>query len=201
MAGKADRLVADAFHEIAIRRDDEGVVIDQAVAKARRRDALGHRHAHRRRNALAQRTGRRLDTSTMAVFRMAGARAAQLAEALDVIKRDVLVTRQVQHRIQQHRAMTSRQHEAVAVRPARIARIEFQEACEQHRSDVSHAHRHAGMAASGRLNGINREGTYGVRHILVGNVRLRGSGHECPVILGRHRMKIASSAPGTRSLT
>jgi hypothetical protein len=41
--------------------DDVGAVVDEVGAEAGREVALGERHAHRRRDALAQGAGRRLD--------------------------------------------------------------------------------------------------------------------------------------------
>ena len=81
MPGEPDRLVADAFHQIAVAGDDIGLVIDQLVAEARIQHALGQRHADGSRDALAERAGRRLDAGGVAVFGMAGAGAAELAEA------------------------------------------------------------------------------------------------------------------------
>ena len=60
--------------------------------------------------------------------------------------------------------MAGRQHEAVAVRPFRIGRIEFQELREQHRRDVGGAHRQAGMAGFGLFDGIHRQRADGVGH-------------------------------------
>ena len=57
----ADRLVADAFHQVAVAGDDIGLVIDQIVAEAGVQDALGQRHAHGIGDALAQRAGGGLD--------------------------------------------------------------------------------------------------------------------------------------------
>ena len=82
----------------------------------------------------------------MAVFRMAGGLAAELAEALQLIQRHVGIAGEMQQRIEQHRAVAGRQHEAVAVRPIRMLRVELQELGEQDRRHVGHAHRHAGMA-------------------------------------------------------
>ena len=58
---------------------------------------------------------------------MARRHRAELAEVLDLLDRHGLVAEQMQQRIEQHRAVAGRQHEAVAVGPVRIGRIEFQE--------------------------------------------------------------------------
>jgi hypothetical protein len=80
----------------------------------------------------------------------------QLAEMADFVDRQV-VARQVQQRIQEHRAVAVRQHEPVAVGPVRIRRIVFEVVAPQHFGDFGHAHRHAGMAGIRLLHGIHRE--------------------------------------------
>src|SRR3546814_15356294 len=57
---------------------------------------------------------------------MPGARAVQLAEIADFVDRRMRVTREMQRRISEHRAMPRRQHESVAIRPRRIGGIELQ---------------------------------------------------------------------------
>ena len=57
-------------------------------------------------------------------LRMARGLGAELAEILDFVHRQG-ITRQMQQRVQQHRGMAVRQHEAVAVPPGRIAGINF----------------------------------------------------------------------------
>jgi len=92
------------------------------------------------RDAGAERTGGGLDARRPPVLRVAGALAVELAEALDVVELDGQLTQpfvlrvdgldggQVQERVEQHRRVAARQHEAVAVRPDRIIGIEAQEA-------------------------------------------------------------------------
>ena len=71
-----------------------------------------------------ERAGGRLDAARMAALGMAGGAAAELAEALDLVDRHVGIAGQVQQRVEQHRAVPGRQHEAVAVGPVRRRRIE-----------------------------------------------------------------------------
>ena len=51
--------------------------------------------------------------------------------------------------------MPIRQNEAVAILPMRISRVVAEVVVPQDLSDVRHAHRHAGMAAAGLLDGIH----------------------------------------------
>ena len=124
MAGKPDRLVVDAFHQAAVAGDHEGAVIDQLVAIDRVQMPLGDRHADRHRQALPERAGGGFDPGQLEILRVAGARAAELAEVADVLHRRPRVAGQVEQGVDQHRAVAGRQHEAVAVGPVRIGRID-----------------------------------------------------------------------------
>ena len=164
MAGERDRLLADAFHQVAVGGDHVGLVIDHVVAELGGEMPLGDRHADRVGEALAERAGGGLDARRVAVFGMAGGDRAELAEALDLVDRHRRIAGEIEQRVEQHRAVAGRQHEAVAVGPGRIGRIEFQEAREQDRRHVGHAHRHAGMAGFRLLDRVHRQRADGVGH-------------------------------------
>ena len=68
----------------------------------------------------------------------------QLAEPL-VLRVDRLHAGQVQHRVEQHRRVAHRQHEAIAVRPDRIVGIEAQELLPETVGHRRHRHRRARM--------------------------------------------------------
>ena len=162
MPGERDRFVADPFHQIAVGRHHIGLVIDQSAAEARVHMPFGQRHADRIGNALTQRAGGGLDPRNMAVFRVAGAGAAQFAEMLDVFDGDAGIAGQPQERVKQHRAMAAGEHEAVPVRPMGIGGVEFQKAGKQHGGDIGHPHRHAGVAGFGVFDRIHRQRPDGV---------------------------------------
>ncbi len=130
VARERDRLLADALHQAAVAGDHPGVMIDDRVAQAGIQKAFGERHANGIGEPLAERSRRRLDTGRVAVFRMACGLGAELAEVLDLIERHAGSAGQMQQRVKQHRAMSGREHEPVAVRPGRICRIEFQRLSE-----------------------------------------------------------------------
>lgn len=54
---KADRLVADALHQVAVRGDDIGEMVNDFSAVAGLRHTFGQRHADRCGDALAERAG------------------------------------------------------------------------------------------------------------------------------------------------
>jgi len=65
------------------------------------------------------------------------------------------------------------EHEAIAIRPGRIGRVEFQESGEQHGGDVGRAHRQARMAGFGLFHGIHRQGANRIGHAIVLGARKR----------------------------
>ena len=138
----------------------------------------GDRHADRRRDALAERPGRRLHARRVTVLGMPRGHAAPLAEALQLVQRQV-VAGQVQQRVEQHAAVPGRQHEPVAAGPVRVRRVVPQVARPQ---DVRHrrrAHRQAGMARLRLLDGVDRERADGVDPELVDVVELTAHGRSC----------------------
>ena len=85
--GERCRLVADAFHQVAVRADAVGVMVDHLESRPVELSAeelLGHGETHRIREALAERAGRGLDPGGVAVFGMAGGPRVELAEGVDV---------------------------------------------------------------------------------------------------------------------
>ena len=156
-AREAD-LVRDALHHAAVAQEHIGVVVDDGVAGAvegRGERALRERHADGIGKSLAQRSRRGLDPEMHFALRMAGGLGAELPEILDFVHRQGIAG-QVQHRVQQHGGVAVRQHESVAVPPARVARIELKHVPPQHLGNIRHAHGRARMARIGLLNGIHR---------------------------------------------
>ena len=82
---------------------------------------LGQRHADGVRQALAERAGGGFHTRSHIDFRVAGGFAVQLAKVFQFFHRQ-RVTRQVQQRVNQHRAVAVGQHKTVAVKPVRVVR-------------------------------------------------------------------------------
>jgi hypothetical protein len=116
--GQRDRLVADAFHQAAVAGDDIGAVVDQRVAEGGVQMPLGHRHADR--------VGQPWPSGPVVVSMPGVAEfsgwPAVLCRAGGSCSSSIVMARiagQVQQRVEQHRAVAGRQHEAVAVRPAR----------------------------------------------------------------------------------
>ena len=153
VAGERDRLLADAFHQVAVAGEHIGVVVDEVVAEAARSAC---------RSAIAMPTAlaRPWPSGPVVVSMPAawpysgwpGGLRAELAEVLELVDRHVLVAEEIEQRIEQHRAVAGGEHEAVAVRPVRVARHRTSGMLgEEHGGDVGHAHRQAGMAGIGLL--------------------------------------------------
>ena len=170
MAGQRDRLVAEALHQAAVACDHIGEVIDAVVAEARIHQPFGERHADCRGDALPERPGGGLDARRVAILGMSRRLRSPLPEGLELVRRHALVARQVQQRIQQHRAMAGGQHKTIAIRPRRVGRIEFEEPRKQNGSDVGHAHRHARMTRLRLLDGVDRQEADRVGHFRMRNI-------------------------------
>src|SRR6516225_7238653 len=93
--------------------------------------SFGERHSGGIGNALSKRSGRRLDAGTRIELGMALAVRAKFPEALDLVDRYLLVAGEVEKRIQQHRAMTVRHHDAIPVKPQRVLWVELQMSREE----------------------------------------------------------------------
>ncbi len=100
VAGERGGLVADAFHQVAVAADHEGVVVDQVRPVSRPEEPFGHAQPYAVGKALPERAGRDLDSFELAGLRVARGPGAELAELFQVLQREV-VARQEQHRVQQ----------------------------------------------------------------------------------------------------
>ena len=118
----------------------------------------------------------------LAELRMAGGRGVELAEALDLLDAHAVVAGEVEQRIEQHGAVAGRQHEAVAVRPARVGGVELVEARPERGGDVGHAHGHARMAGFRRLHRVDGKRADGVGHVPC----LRGWPRQDLRLMGEH---------------
>ena len=132
-------------------------MIDQIAAENRSEMALRDRHADRVGKALAEWSGRSFDTGRVAAFRVTGRDRAELAKAFDLLDGHGFVAEEMQDCVKQHRAVAGGEHEAIAVRPGRLGRIEFQKSGEQHGGDVGGAHRQARVAGFGLFHCIHRQ--------------------------------------------
>ncbi len=192
-------LAGDALHHAAVTAERVDAVVEQLEVRlvvALGEPALGDRHADGGCDALAERTSGGLDAGGEVVFRVAGALRAELAEVLEVVEGhrrlaeplvlavDRLHAGEVQERVEQRRGVAGRQHEAVAVRPDRVSRVEAQELLPERIGDRCHRHRRARMAGVRLLHGIHRERANGVdgQAVDVGN-GLRGA--RAPQVRGR----------------
>ena len=162
MAGEGGRLVADAFHEVAVAADDIGEMVDEVGAEAGRHDPLGERHADGGGDALAQRAGGGFDAVRLVDLGMAGGQRAPLAEGPERLDAEARIAGEMEDAVEQHRAVAGGQHEAVAVGPFRGVRVEDQAGAEEGHGGVGHAERQARMAGLGLLDGVHGERADGV---------------------------------------
>ena len=79
-----------------------------------------------------------------------------LAEVLELVERQV-VAREVQHRVEQHRRVAAREHEAIAVGPVRVGRVVAEVARPDLEGDAGERHRRARVAGVGLLDAVDGE--------------------------------------------
>ncbi|VYU76966.1 Uncharacterised protein [Klebsiella oxytoca] len=155
----------DTFHHAAVAHERISEVVNNVVARAvelRRQGFLRNRHPHRIRNALPQRSGSGFHTRGVAHFRVARGSGVQLAETLQIVQRNI-VARQMQQAVNQHRAVTVGQHEAVAVSPGRVLRVMVQEITPQDFGNISHTHWGTRVTGIRFLYTINRKHAQSIR--------------------------------------
>ena len=119
-------------------------------------EALGDRHPDAVREALAERPGRRLDTGGVAVLRMSRRSRLPLAEALQLLEREV-VAGEVQRAVLEDAGVAGAEHEAVAVLPVWVRRrVPHRLRVEQVRKRGKR-HRRSRMACIRLLHGVHGE--------------------------------------------
>src|SRR5580765_6872353 len=132
MSGERGSLRRDTFHQVTVAAEGPDMVtkkVKSGTIEMCSQPFPGDRHADAVADALAERAGRRFDARGQAIFRMSRSLAINLAEALEVVNRERRLWEnltfrirgayagQVDQRVQQHRGVAVRQHEAVAVWP------------------------------------------------------------------------------------
>jgi hypothetical protein len=150
--------VRDPLHQATVADNAIGAMADDGVlwpVELLRQESFGDRHADRIGKTLAERTGRGLDPGRHVALGVPGSLGMQLPEPPDLVDGEI-VAGEVEHRIEQHRGMAVRQHEAVAVGPVGVRRIVLEVAPPQRLSDVGKPHRSARMADLRPLDGIDR---------------------------------------------
>ena len=160
----------DAFHEATVAHESIGMVIDDGMTVAVEfggQHFFGNRHSNGVGDALAERAGGRFDAGGVAIFRVTRRAAVQLTELFEVFDAQV-VAAQVEQRVEQHRAVAVRQHEAVAVWPGRVGRIVAEMLAPEHFGNFGHTKRHAGMAGVGLLDGVHGQGANGAGNFVIG---------------------------------
>ena len=153
-------------------------------AEAGARQPAGQRHADAVGEALPERPRRHLDAGRLAELGVAGCLRAELAEAHDLVERK-LVAEEVEQRVEQHRRVAVREHEAVAQRPLRIAGVEAQVPVPQLEGRPREAHRRARVTGVRLLDRVDGEEADGVLDALAQfGRRLAGHRHSRLPLIG-----------------
>ena len=139
-------------------------MVHDLVARAVELDGqqfLRESHAHGIGETLSERPGGGLDARRHAHFRVARGLAVQLTKPAQLLHRQV-IARQMQQRVQEHRAVAVGEHEPVAVRPVRIGGIMLEEPAPEDLGNFGHAHRQTGMPAFRGFHRVDGEHAQGV---------------------------------------
>jgi len=153
------RLARHALHEVAVRAENVGRVVDDLVSRAvvcGGERSFGHRGAHAVREPLTERTGRRLHSRRVAALGVTGRGAPPLTKRLQVLEAH-LVARQVQERVEQHGRVAGGEDEPVTVGPGRIGGVVPEKAVPEDVRDGRGAHRRPRVSRVGLLDGIDGE--------------------------------------------
>ena len=183
VAGDRRRLRRDPLLEVAVGDDEVRVAVDRGVlaaVEARGQHALAERHPDGGRDPLPERPRGRLDARHVAVLGVARAGRVELAEALDLVERDV-VAGQVERRVEQHRRVPAGEHEAVAAGPVRLLRRVPHDARVEQVRDRRQRHRRAGVAGVRLLDGVHGERADRVHAQLVQRPLVGTHRHAAPV--------------------
>src|SRR3954470_13547873 len=152
---KRSGLAAYAFHHVTVATYGIDVVVENietGLVVVGCQPIACDRHANAVSNSLPQRTGRRFNPSSDAVFGMPGSLAVCLAELLYVIQRHCVLVEAVvigvdganscemEHRVEKHGCVAVGEDEAIAIGPNRVLRIIAEKLLPQHIRDRSESH-------------------------------------------------------------
>ena len=164
-AGEGACLVGNALLHVAVAAEAPGAVIrdwKSLFVPAGGVHALGDRHAHGHCHALAERTRGHLDAGAESALGMACAARPHLAEGLELVELEVASAAQMQQGIDERRSVAAGEHEAVAVGPRWVLRVELEKLEPKGRGNVGKTQRNAWVSACGLLHHVGRETADGV---------------------------------------
>ena len=130
MPGERRRFVADALHEVAVAADREHVVVAELGAEPVAQVLLGQRDADRVADALTEWARRHLDAARVSHLGVTRGLRTPLPEVAQIVELEAEAA-EVEHRVQEHRRVPGRQHEAITVRPVSVGRVVRHHPCEQ----------------------------------------------------------------------
>jgi hypothetical protein len=156
---ESDRLGGDTFLETAVAGEtDDRLVENNVVGRVVfcRRHLRGKSVANRIADALAEGTGRCLDSDGLGELGVTGSLAVELAEVLYLLHRQV-IARKMEPTVEEHAAVTRREDKTVAVEPFGLGGIIAEIAAEEHRADLRGAEGQAEVAGIALVDGIDGE--------------------------------------------
>src|SRR5712672_1144396 len=175
-------LARDSFHHAAIAAECVNAVSEQFkiwLVVTRGEPLFRNGHAHTRGHTLSERTGGCFHARGPTVLRVPSAAAPELPERLEVVDRDGGAAQnfifwidgfdscEVQDRVQQSRCVPRGKHEAIAIHPNGIFRVEPQKPLPQAVNRGGHTHRRAGVTGIRLLDRVDGQRPHRVHAYLV----------------------------------
>ena len=166
-AGQRGRLAAHPLLDVAVGGQAVDVVVEGRLTgcgvgvQQPPLAALGHRHADRVGDALAQRPGGDLHAVGVPVLRVPGGLRVPGPQRLDVVQLETEAA-EVELEVERQAGVPAGQHEAVAARPVGVGGVVPHHLLEQQVRDRRQTHRRARVAVADLLHGVGGEHPDGV---------------------------------------
>lgn len=175
VAGKRDGLERDTLLHAAVSGKDDGAVVKE-ITKAGSEHFARNSVADTVGDTLTEGTGGGLDSGrVLELLRVTGRLGVKLAESLDVIERQTIVSSEMQPRVDEHGTVPRREHKAVSAQPFRRRRVKAQR-IRRAKEHSAHLGTAQGQAQVARIRLVH--GVHGQAAGLVGSA-LQGGRVEC----------------------
>ena len=161
VTGKRDRFLGHTFLKASVSHQRDDMMIKNHMLRGVEScgsTLAGNRVANRIAHSLTKRTRGRLDARRFAKLRMTRRHGMQLTEIFQIVARNS-VAGKVQPTVEEHRAVTGRKNEAVAVEPLRGIRAVAQGLAEKHRTDLRTTERQTEVTGIAGVHGIHGKST------------------------------------------
>ena len=159
VTGESDGLESDALLHAAVTGERDHVVVEDRMlggVEAGGGHLAGERETDGVGDPLAERASGGLDTGGLVELGVAGGLRVELAEILQLLKREV-VAAEMQPRVEEHRAVAGGEDKAITVEPARLRRVVHERVTVEDGTELGGAERQPEMAGAALVDRIDGE--------------------------------------------